>query len=116
MTGRYRMIGATALSGALLMTPASPRGQAAAEVFTATASVKTAGGVSASAPVTITIDRKMSQSEADSLVGRVQDRRRGRAAEGARGDVRPPARSGLAQAPPRRRASRSSAPPATAGF
>ena len=68
MTGTYRMIGATVLSGALLMTPASPRGQAAAEVFTATASVKTAGGASASAPVTITIDRKMPQSEADSLV------------------------------------------------
>ena len=68
MTGRYRMIGATALSGALLMTPASPRGQAAAEVFTAAATAKNASGVSANAPVTITIDRKMSQSEADSLV------------------------------------------------
>ena len=68
MTGRYRMIGATALSGALLMTPASPRGQAAAEVFTAAATAKNASGVSANAPVTITIDRKMPQSEADSLV------------------------------------------------
>ena len=68
MTGRYRMIGATALSGALLMTPASLRGQAAAEVFTAAASAKNASGVSASAPVTITIDRKMSQSEADALI------------------------------------------------
>ena len=68
MTVTYRTIGATVLSGALLMMPASPRGQAAAEVFTATAAVKTAGGASASAPVTITIDRKMSQSEADSLV------------------------------------------------
>ena len=47
------MIGATVLSGALvMMTPASPRGQAATEVFTATAAVKTAGGASASAPVT----------------------------------------------------------------
>ena len=52
----------------MLITPASPRGQAAAEVFTATAAVKAAGGASASAPVTITVDRKMSQSEADSLV------------------------------------------------
>jgi hypothetical protein len=68
MTGRYRMIGATALSGALLMTPAIARGQAAAEVFTAAASAKNASGVSANAPVTITVDRKMSQSEADSLV------------------------------------------------
>ena len=68
MTVSYRTIGATVLSAAMLMTPASPRGQAAAEVFTATAAVKAAGGASASAPVTITIDRKMSQSEADSLV------------------------------------------------
>ena len=68
MTVRYRTIGATVLFGALMMTPASPRGQAAAEVFTATATVKTAGGASASAPVTITIDRKMSASEAESLM------------------------------------------------
>jgi len=50
------------------MKPASPWGQASAEVFTATAAVKTAAGGSASAPVTITIDRKMTQSEAESLV------------------------------------------------
>jgi hypothetical protein len=50
------------------MTPVSPRGQGAAEVFTATAAVKGAGGASASAPVTVTVDRKMSQSEADPLV------------------------------------------------
>ena len=68
MTLTYRTIGATVLSGGLLMTPASPRGQAAAEVFTATAAVKTAEGGSATAPVTLTIDRKMSPSEADSLV------------------------------------------------
>ena len=86
MTGRYRTIGATVLSGALLMTPASPRGQAAAEVFTATAAVKGAGGASASAPVTITIDRKMSAKRGRLTGRRVQDRRRGRAAEGARGD------------------------------
>ena len=67
MTVRYRTIGVTVLSGALLMTPASPSGQAVAEVFTATAAVKTAAGGSASAPVTITIDRKMSQKEAESL-------------------------------------------------
>ena len=47
--------------------PRSRSGQAAAEVFTATAAVKTAGGASASAPVTITIDRKMSQPEAETL-------------------------------------------------
>jgi hypothetical protein len=68
MTVTYRTIGATVLSVAMLMTPASTRGQAATEVFTATASVKSAGGGSASVPVTITIDRKMSQSEAESVV------------------------------------------------
>ena len=54
--------------GALLLTPATLRGQAAAEVFTATAAAKGAGGAALSAPVTITIDRKMTQSEAESLV------------------------------------------------
>jgi hypothetical protein len=68
MTVSRRAIGATALAAAVLMTPAAPRGQGAAEVFTATAAVKGAGGASASAPVTVTIDRKMPQSEADSLV------------------------------------------------
>ena len=37
-------------------------------MFTATAAVKGAGGASASAPVTITVDRKMTQSEAESLM------------------------------------------------
>jgi hypothetical protein len=41
--------------------------QAQSETFKATASVKTAGGASATAPVTIKIDRKMSQAEADKL-------------------------------------------------
>jgi hypothetical protein len=68
MTVTDRPIGATVLLAALLLTPASLRGQAPAETFTATAAVKAAGGASASAPVTITIDRKMSQSEADKLV------------------------------------------------
>ena len=69
MTARYRTtIGAAVLLGALLMTLASLRGQTAAEVFTATAAVKTAGAASASAPVTLTINRKMSQKEAESLV------------------------------------------------
>jgi hypothetical protein len=68
MTVSFRTIGFTMLSGAMLVTPALPRAQAAAEVFTATAAVKGAGGASASAPVTITIDRKMPQSEADPLV------------------------------------------------
>jgi hypothetical protein len=42
--------------------------QAGREQFTATASVKTAGGASASAPVTITVDRKMPATEAETLV------------------------------------------------
>ena len=42
--------------------------QAGAERFTATATVKTAGGAEATAPVTITIDRKMPEAEADKLV------------------------------------------------
>jgi hypothetical protein len=42
--------------------------QAGAESFTATATVKTAGGVEAAAPVTITIDRKMPEAEADTLL------------------------------------------------
>jgi hypothetical protein len=66
MTVTYKTIGATVLVAAV-MIPASLRGQAAPEVFTATAAVKGAGGAAASAPVTITIDRKMSQKEADSL-------------------------------------------------
>ena len=62
-----KILGATALLGAFVMIPASTYGQSAAEVFTATAVVKTADGKSASAPLTITIDRKMSESEAGSL-------------------------------------------------
>jgi hypothetical protein len=42
--------------------------QSGSEQFTATASVKTAGGASASAPVTITVDRKMPTAEAEALV------------------------------------------------
>jgi hypothetical protein len=42
--------------------------QAGAESFTATATVKTAGGAEATAPVTITIDRKMPQAEVDKMV------------------------------------------------
>jgi hypothetical protein len=37
------------------------------ETVTATATVKTAGGASATAPVTVVVGRKMSQSEADKL-------------------------------------------------
>jgi hypothetical protein len=39
-----------------------------AETFAATATIKTAGGATATAPVTIVISRKMSQSETDRLL------------------------------------------------
>lgn len=68
MTVTSRTIGTIVISGVVLMAPASLRGQGTAEVFTATAAVKAASGASASAPVTISVDRKMSQSEADALV------------------------------------------------
>jgi hypothetical protein len=41
--------------------------QAGAETFSATATVRTAGGATTTAPMTISVDRKMSQSEADRL-------------------------------------------------
>jgi hypothetical protein len=43
------------------------RAQPAAETFTATATLKTAGAATASAPITIVVARKMSQEEADGL-------------------------------------------------
>ena len=62
-----KILSATALVGVCLMIPVSTNGQSTGEVFTATAVVKSADGKSASAPVTITIDRKMSEKEAGSL-------------------------------------------------
>ena len=62
-----KILSATALVGVCLMIPASTNGQSTGEVFTATAVVKSADGKSASAPVTITINRKMSEKEAESL-------------------------------------------------
>ena len=41
--------------------------QSAAETFSATATVKTASGATATSPITIVIDRKLSQAEADRL-------------------------------------------------
>jgi len=67
MTLTYKTIGATVCGAALLLAATTLRAQTA-EVFTATAAIKGAGGGSASAPVTITVDRKMSQGEADRLV------------------------------------------------
>ena len=42
--------------------------QKGSETFTASATVKTAGGATASAPVTITVDRMMPENEAKSLL------------------------------------------------
>lgn len=64
----YKRLGFTILSGALLMPALTAQSTAAAEVFTATATVKTADGKSGSAPVTITIDRTMPAAEAAPLV------------------------------------------------
>ena len=68
MTLTYKTIGATVCGAALMMAAVTLRAQTA-EVFTTTASVKGAGGGSASVPVTINVDRKMSQGEADKLAG-----------------------------------------------
>ena len=51
----------------VVMSGASTNGQSAAETFTGTATITTAGGATASAPITIVVKRKLSQSEADSL-------------------------------------------------
>lgn len=45
------------------------RASAGAETFTATASVKSAGGAAATSPVTIVVSRTMSQEEADKFTG-----------------------------------------------
>jgi hypothetical protein len=62
------MSGVVSLAVCALAVPAA-HAQASAERFTATANVKTAGGAAASAPVTIVVDRKMSQGEAEKLTG-----------------------------------------------
>jgi hypothetical protein len=51
-----------------IMAAASAAYGAAGETFTATASVKGAGGAAATAPITVTVDRTTPQKEADTLV------------------------------------------------
>ena len=51
----------------LLVAAATAGGQTAAETFTATAVVKTAGAATASAPVTVVVSRKMSHDEVEKL-------------------------------------------------
>ena len=55
------------LASALLLATTSAAIAQTGETFTATAAVKAAGGASASAPVTIVVDRTMPQAEADKL-------------------------------------------------
>ena len=61
------------LSWTLLLTPAVGYTQAGGEVFNATATMKAAGGAAASAPVTVTVDRKMPQSEVDGLIAALKN-------------------------------------------
>ncbi len=68
MSMSMRYIGAAVLSGAVLLTPAFLQAQGSAEVFTATATVKTAAGATATAPLELTITRKMPQGEADVMI------------------------------------------------
>src|SRR5688500_406869 len=58
----------TVLVPALTMVAGSSlHGRAGAETFTATATVKMEGGTTASAPITIVVDRKVSSAEADGV-------------------------------------------------
>ncbi len=106
MTLTYKTIGATLCGAALLMAAVTLRAQTA-EVFTTTASVKGAGGGSASVPVTINVDRKMSQGEADKLAGRSRPVAQPHCARRSPAFPRR-ARFASAPAPPRRPASPSS--------
>jgi hypothetical protein len=65
MIRRHAYVLGALAAAALAATPVHAQ---APEVFTATADVKTAAGSSASADVTIRVDRKMTQGEADALV------------------------------------------------
>jgi hypothetical protein len=60
------MNGVLALAVCVAWNPAV-EAQSHRETFTATAAVKTAGAAAANAPITIVVDRKMSQKEADTL-------------------------------------------------
>lgn len=68
MSLRYTTLGALVCTTFLIAATALFAQSAASEKFTATASVKGAGGAEATAPVTLTVDHKMSQAEADKLV------------------------------------------------
>jgi hypothetical protein len=64
-----RPIVSTGLGLALIMAGLSADGtRSEAETFTATATIETGGGMTATAPVTIVIERKVASPEADGLV------------------------------------------------
>jgi hypothetical protein len=65
MTG-LRQIGGVILATACVLMLSG--GSAAAETFTATGTVKTAGGATATAPITVTVDRMTTQAEVDALM------------------------------------------------
>jgi hypothetical protein len=67
MTLRQTTFSAVAVATMVASAAASIGGQTR-ETFAATATVTSAGGATATAPLALTIDRKMSQTEADSLL------------------------------------------------
>jgi hypothetical protein len=65
MTLRMTAMSGLLASAVVLSTAAPARTQGASETFSATATVKTSAGATASAPITIVVDRKMPQAEAE---------------------------------------------------
>lgn len=65
---RRQTLTAGAFSLMTVVLVAAPAGAQGPETFTGTATVKTASGATATAPITIVVERKMPQSEADKLV------------------------------------------------
>jgi hypothetical protein len=65
MTLRMTTMSGLIASAVVLSTAAPARTQAASETFSATATVKTSAGATASAPMTIVVERKMPQAEAE---------------------------------------------------
>jgi hypothetical protein len=68
MSLRHYTTSGRLLLAVFLAAASTALAQAGAETFSATATVKTAAGTTANAPVTISVDRKMSPSEADAPV------------------------------------------------
>jgi hypothetical protein len=62
------LIGLTVVCATAQDAPGATGSRTGPEIFKATASIKTASGAAATAPVTITVDRKMPQSQADGLI------------------------------------------------